>query len=116
MRDYIMGRTPKAVSFVLAAEIVYRSRDWHYRLQTRFNLHPAVVAAFNMHDPEDWQQLLLEWPHVATTDGTRLAYTRDERSGQDDRQTLTSLGKYIKQHWPRMADHHIRDFIVIKNS
>jgi hypothetical protein len=112
MRDYIVGRTPKAVSFVLAAEIVYRSRDWHYYLQTKFKLHPAVVAAFNMHDPEDWQQLLLEWPHVATTDATRLAYTRDERAGEADRQTLTSLGKYIKQHWPRMADHHIRDFVA----
>jgi hypothetical protein len=65
-----------------------------------------------MHDPEDWQQLLLEWPHVAETDVTRLAYTRDERAGQDDRQTLTSLGKYLKQHWPNMADHHIRDFVA----
>lgn len=112
MRDYIMGRTPKAVSFVLAAEITHRAREWHQYLQNRFRLHPAVVAAFNMHDPEDWQQLLLEWPHVATTDVTRLAYTRDERAGEADRQTLTSLGKYLKQHWPNLADHHIRDYVA----
>jgi hypothetical protein len=111
-KDYILGFTPKAMSFVHAAEIVYRSRLWHYHLQTAFSLHPAVVAAFNMHDPEDWQQLLLEWPHVAETDMTRLAYTRDERAGEADRQTLTSLGKYLKQHWPNLADHHIRDFVA----
>ena len=107
-----MGYTPKARAFAAAIKIVRFSRGWHYNLQSRFNLHPAVVAAFNMHDPEDWQQLLLEWPHVATTDMTRLAYTRDERAGEADRQTLTSLGKYLKQHWPNLADHHIRDFVA----
>ena len=112
MSDYILGYTPKAKCFIEAADIVRYSRVWHQSLQRKFKLHPAVVAAFNMHDPEDWQQLLLEWPHVAETDVTRLAYTRDERAGQDDRQTLTSLGKYLKQHWPNLADHHIRDFVA----
>jgi hypothetical protein len=107
-----MGFTPKARAFTDAIDVVWKTRHWHRNLQDRFLLHPAVVAAFNMHDPEDWQQVLLEWPHVATTDVTRLAYTRDERAGQDDRQTLTSLGKYIKQHWPNLADHHIRDFVA----
>ena len=107
-----MGYTPKARAFEDAINVVWGSRYWHQSLQRRFNLHPAVVAAFNMHDPEDWQQLLLEWPHVATTDVTRLAYTRDERAGHEDRQTLTSLGKYLKQHWPNLADHHIRDFVA----
>jgi hypothetical protein len=107
-----MGYTPKARAFADAIHIVWGTRRWHRELQDRFKLHPAVIAAFNMHDPEDWQQLLLEWPHVATTDVTRLAYTRDERAGEDDRQTLTSLGKYLKQHWPHMADHHIRDFVA----
>ena len=107
-----MGYTPKARAFIDAVNVVWGSRYWHQSLQRRFNLHPAVVAAFNMHDPEDWQQLLLEWPHVATTDVTRLAYTRDERAGHEDRQTLTSLGKYLKQHWPNLADHHIRDFVA----
>jgi hypothetical protein len=107
-----MGYTPKARAFIDAINVVWGSRYWHQSLQRRFHLHPAVVAAFNMHDPEDWQQLLLEWPHVAETDVTRLAYTRDERAGEDDRQTLTSLGKYLKQHWPNLADHHIRDFVA----
>jgi hypothetical protein len=108
----MMGFTPKARSFVHAINVVWKTRRWHQELQHRFTLHPAVVAAFNMHDPEDWQQVLLEWPHVATTDVTRLAYTRDERAGHEDRQTLTSLGKYLKQHWPNLADHHIRDFVA----
>ena len=107
-----IGFTPKARAFTDAINVVWKTRHWHRNLQDRFLLHPAVVAAFNMHDPEDWQQLLLEWPHVATTDVTRLAYTRDERAGHEDRQTLTSLGKYLKQHWPNLADHHIRDFVA----
>jgi hypothetical protein len=107
-----LGYSPKAKCFMYAADVVRYSRQWHQSLQNRFELHPAVADAFQMHDPEDWQQLLLEWPHEATTDVTRLAYTRDERAGEADRQTLTSLGKYIKQHWPRMADHHIRDFVA----
>lgn len=112
MRDHMMGFTPKARAFADAINVVWKTRHWHRILQDRFRLHPAVVAAFNMHDPEDWQQLLLEWPHVAETDVTRLAYTRDERAGHEDRQTLTSLGKYLKQHWPNLADHHIRDFVA----
>lgn len=110
---YDAGRHAESLAqFEIARGIVYRTRYWHQSLQRRFRLHPAVVAAFNMHGPEDWQQVLLEWPHVATTDVTRLAYTRDERAGHEDRQTLTSLGKYLKQHWPNLADHHIRDFVA----
>lgn len=107
-----LGYSPKAKCFMYAADVVRYSRQWHQSLQNRFELHPAVADAFQMHDPEDWQQLLLEWPHVATTDATRLAYTRDERAGEADRQTLTSLGKYLKQHWPNLADHHIRDYVA----
>lgn len=106
-----VGYSQKAQNFCTAAVIVRRARDWHYNQQQN-TLHPAVVAAFKLDDPYDWQQLLLEWPYVAKTDVTRLAYTRDERSGQDDRQTLTSLGKYLKRHWPNMADHIIRDYVA----
>lgn len=106
-----VGYSEKAKNFCTAAVIVRRARNWHYNQQNN-PLHPAVVAAFKLDDPHDWQQLLLEWPYVAKTDMTRLAYTRDERAGKDDRQTLTSLGKYLKRHWPDMADHIIRDYVA----
>lgn len=106
-----VGYSEKAKNFCTAAGIVRRARNWHYNQQNN-PLHPAVVAAFKLDDPHDWQQLLLEWPYVAKTDVTRLAYTRDERSGEADRQTLTSLGKYLKRHWPDMSDHIIRDFVA----
>jgi len=107
-----VGYSEKAKNFCNASCILYRTRDWHKMQQIHNTLHPAVIAAFKLDDPHDWQQLLLEWPYVAKTDVTRLAYTRDERSGQDDRQTLTSLGKYLKRHWPDMADHIIRDYVA----
>jgi len=107
-----VGYSEKAKNFCTAARILSHSRFWHSRQQSHNPLHPAVAAAFNMHDPEDWQQLLLEWPYVSKTDVTRLAYTRDERGGEDDRQVLTSLGKYLKRHWPDMADHIIRDYVA----
>jgi len=107
-----IGYTPKAKSFDIASRIVQRTRNWHFCLQCRFLLHPAVEHAFRLADPLDWQRLLLEWPHVAETDVTRLAYTRDERAGLADKQTLTSLGKYLKAHWPLMSDHIIRDMVA----
>ena len=100
------------VQFEITRRIVYRTRTWHKMQQIKHPLHPAVVAAFSLASPVSWQQLLLEWPYVSDTDCTRLAYTRDERSGEADRQTLTSLGKYLKQHWPDMADHIIRDYVA----
>ena len=106
-----VGYSEKAKNFCTAAVIVRHARNWHYNQQNN-PLHPAVVAAFKLDDPHDWQQLLLEWPYVSKTDVTRIAYTRDERAGQDDRQTLTSLGKYLKRHWPDMADHVIRDYVA----
>jgi hypothetical protein len=58
----------------------------------------------------DWQQLLLEWPHVSTEDETQIAYTRDESKGKADVQTRTSIGKYLSRHWPHVADHVRRDW------
>jgi hypothetical protein len=107
-----VGYSEKAKNFCTAARILSHSRFWHSRQQSHNPLHPAVAAAFKLDDPYDWQQLLLEWPYVSKTDVTRLAYTRDERGGEDDRQVLTSLGKYLKRHWPDMADHTIRDFVA----
>ena len=84
-------------------------RDWHLTLQEKFKLHPVVKTLLKQHRPADWQQLLLEWPHISETDQARLAYTRDEKHGAADRQTITTIGKYVKRHWPDLKDHVLRD-------
>lgn len=100
------------IQFDLAKCIVYRTRAWHRREQRSHKMHPAVLCVFGMYNPERWQQLLLEWPYVSDTDVTRLAYTRDEQAGEADRQVITSVGKYLKRHWPNIPDHIIRDAVA----
>ena len=87
-------------------------RDWYYQLTSRFKLHAAVAAALEVCRPDDWHQLLLEHPHIASTDPTRLAYTRDERAGQADRQTVTTIGKYLARHFPALPAHIVRDIVA----
>jgi hypothetical protein len=110
---YEAGRFQEArYQFFIAVRIVRSKRPWHNREQMAHSLHPAVKEAFEMQSPVSWQQMLLEWPHVATTDPIRIAYTRDERAGIEDRQTVTTIGKYLKRHWPQLSDHTIRDLVA----
>ncbi len=94
----------------------YISRDWHRREQGKYNLHPVVKKAMRMSRPDDWQLLLLQWPHQSETDPTRLAYTRDERSGVADRQVITTIGKYLHAHFSRLPDHAIRDLVATQTT
>jgi len=88
-------------------------RDWHGREQRKYPLHPAVTKALESdHRPYDWHLLTLEWPHVSE-DSTRLAYTRDERAGIADRQTVTTVGKYITRHFKTMPDHEVRNLVAL---
>ena len=72
-------------------------RMWHRREQEKYPMHSAVVKAIKLARPDDWQRLLLEWPHVPTTidpnNKARVAYTQNEDKGERDLQTVTSLGK-----------------------
>ena len=89
-------------------------RDWFRRETRRYELHPAVVElleANNKPMPRDWQQLLLEWPHRSETDHNRVAYTPDEAKGIADRQTVTTIGKYLTRHFD-LPDHVIRDIVA----
>ncbi len=94
--------------FEPAMYVVRNHRDWFYQLTRKFQLHPAIPDAFDYADPYNWQQLLLEWPHKAETDINRLAYTRDERAGEANKQTVTTIGKYLSRHFD-LPDHIIRD-------
>lgn len=88
-------------------------RDWHGREQRKYPMHPAVEKALESeHQPYDWHLLTLEWPHVSE-DSTRLAYTRDVRSGEADRQTVTTVGKYITRHFKTMPDHEVRNLVAL---
>lgn len=89
-------------------------REWHRREQERYPLHPAVIKAIKLAHPDQWQRLLLEWPHVPTTitDKGRVAYTQSEAKGERDLQTVTALGKYLRAHFSLLPDHAIRDIVA----
>jgi len=89
------------------------SRAWHMHQQQQHGIHPVVIKAMGMARPDDWQQLLLEWPHKAQSDPSRLAYTANERKGTDDKQAITTVGKYLTRHFSTLPDHAIRDLAAL---
>ena len=76
-------------------------------LRAKYPLHPVFAHV------TPTEAVLNEHPHVAETDDTRLAYTRNPKDGEDflinghKRQTLTSVTKYVRRHYPEMKDHEI---------
>jgi hypothetical protein len=107
--------TPDGIRFA-EPYIARPARQWHQREQERYPLHPIVRKALRMSRPDDWQLLLLQWPHESMTDKMRLAYTRDERSGEADRQVVTSIGKYLFAHFSSLPDHAIRDLVALASN
>jgi len=100
--------------FDRALNIVFhaRHREWHNALRRKYQVHPAIYDAMKLLRPTNWQQLLLEYPHRAESDPYRIAYTRDERAGEQDRQTVTTIGKYLMRHFD-LPDHRIRDIVAL---
>jgi hypothetical protein len=88
---------------------VEHQRGWHVTMSNKHDLHPAIFQAIDIAPPTDWHQLVLEYPYISESDPSRLAYTRDERSGINDRQTVTTIGKYLARHFPDVSDHMIRE-------
>ena len=86
-------------------------RRWHKILMATYHLHTAVHRALGSVKPADPLMVLREWPHTSETDPTRVAYTRDDKGGETNRQTITSLGKYMARHWPHVPDHVRRDWV-----
>lgn len=82
--------------------------SWHATAQMKFQLHPCVDDMLRW-QPLDPIKLAHEWPHIAASDPTRLAYTRNDTDGEADRQLITSIGKYLVRHWPGVPDHVRRD-------
>ena len=99
--------------------IVRNHREWFNREVKQANLHKFVVKAIEMARPDNWQHLMLQWPHMADNaagDYTKLAYTRDERAGIANRQVVTTLGKYLRQHFSVLPDEAIRDIVALAQS
>lgn len=90
-------------------------RGWHGREQREYAMHDAVWEAVKLAPPIDWHLLVLEWPHISKTDPQRLAYTRDDRAGHDNKQTITSIGKYLRRHFhtDKLRDDQIRDIVAL---
>ena len=91
--------------------VLYKSRDWHRREQicAGYDMHPAIQHAVHEADPANWHLLVLEWPHASDEGKHKIAYTRDERSGEADRQVVTTVGKYLTRHFPSIPSDVIRD-------
>ena len=62
-------------------------------------LHPVVVAMLDAGgiDIPDLGELTREWPHVSK-DGNRVAYTASIDKGDEDRQSVTDIGGYLRRY------------------
>ena len=89
-----------------------QTRLWLIREMDKYPLHSVIEAAIKMSRPHDWQLMFFEWPHVSEGDRTRIAYTQSINKGQRDLQTVTSVGKYLRRHFPALSDHDIRDLVA----
>lgn len=98
-------------------QIFIKSREWYRREMQRSPMHTTIVKMLN--NPEqaqyltDWREMVLEYPHTADLDATKVAFTESEAKGVADRQTVTTLGKYIKRHAPNIPDHVLRDMVML---
>jgi len=111
--EYHGANDPYKLMLATKASDHHHTRAWHAHQQHQHTIHPVVIKAMGMARPDNWQQLLLEWPHKAQSDGSRLAYTANERKGIDDKQAITTVGKYLTKHFSTLPDHAIRDLAAL---
>ena len=93
--------------------VLRNSRTWYHREYYRYPFHQVIYDALRHARPADWHLLVLEHPHMSVTDRTKIAYTRDNRSGEADRQVTTTIGKYLARHFPTLKDNVIRDLSAL---
>lgn len=95
--------------------LIAKNEKYRYleREALRYPLHPIIEKILVNNTPDDYNQVIAEWPHQSTlsSDPQKIAYTRTIEHGIADRQTQTSLGRYIKQHFTQLKDHEIRDLV-----
>ena len=88
------------------------ARAWHCELQGQHKAHAAVVEVLRLeHRPINMHALVLEWPSLSTD--MRLGYTQMYRDGTPKKvRTVTTPGRFLKRHWPNLADDVIRDVVA----
>ena len=91
--------------------VLRNSRSWHFREQVNSNwsMHPAIEYAVFEADPLNWHQLVLEWPHQSDSGPHQIAYTRDDKYGEADRQITVGIAKYLTRHFPTIPSDTIRN-------
>ena len=105
----VAWHTARDTDTAIAIDDKREARRWITREIERYPLHPVIEAAVMASRPCDWHQLFLEWPHTSQGDRSKIAYTQNEDKGRRDIQTVTSVGKYLRRHFPALSDHEIRD-------
>ena len=84
------------------AAILYRTRYWHRREQLASQLHPEILLLIEQYPAPDLAPIIdlcLQWPHVSDKDATKVAFTENNQKGEADRQTLTTIGRYVRKFY-----------------
>jgi hypothetical protein len=55
----------------------------------------------------------MEWPRISKEGAHKIAYTRDEKYGEADRQLVTTVSKYLARHFTALASSDIRDIAAL---
>lgn len=88
-------------------------REWFRREKRAADMHFVVDRALRLAPAANLYNLVLEWPHIADTNSSRIAYTRNEADGERDRQTVTTAAKYLTRHFPTLPPHQVRDLTAV---
>lgn len=96
------------------AAILYRTRYWHRREQLAACLHPEIRLLIEQYPAPDLAPIIdlcAQWPHVSDKDATKVAFTENDTKGEQDRQTLTTFGRYVRKFYSPyvISDHALRD-------
>jgi hypothetical protein len=73
------------------------------------NLHPAIGLAAK-HGYTYWPTILAQNPIISTDN--RLSYFQNSEKKARNLRTVTTTGKYIKRHFPKIQDHILRDIVA----
>lgn len=108
-----IGHTTQEFLFSQIVRIISHSRIKINKLASKGNVHPQIIEALKFYSPIDLHQLALEFPTVSL-DG-RLAYTQNDDKLEREIRTVTTVGRYLKRHFPTMPDTAIRNYSTSKN-
>jgi len=81
------------------------------------SIHPAVGAVLkDGHEPKCMKTLALACPYNSVKLPGQLAYVESIAKGEADRQTVTRPGRFIKRHFPDLADDYVRDKVALMDA